>query len=94
MPADEAYACKNNLLTSWSGKNLSTDKYFFNFWICSALLTIEEVFLYDSRKMGYNVESITEETVKEQASCAFLCEAAKFHFFRDAIFKHTGNCEG
>lgn len=44
VAADDAYTCMNRLLTPWPGRNLIVARDFFNYWLSSARINIEQRF--------------------------------------------------
>lgn len=42
--ADDAYICRNRLLTPWPGRNLSVEKDAYNYWQSSSRIFIEQAF--------------------------------------------------
>jgi DDE superfamily endonuclease len=44
IAADDAYACRDRLLTPWPGRNLPRSKDSFNYWQSSARIHIEQAF--------------------------------------------------
>jgi hypothetical protein len=44
IAADDAYCCRDRLLTPWPGRGLSPDKDCFNYWQSSARIYIEQAF--------------------------------------------------